>query len=107
MMFDSKVDVIIAGAGPAGATTSLFLCKEKIPHLIIDKATFPRDKICGDALSGKVTDVLRRLDGKIVEQIIPDTNYVGSYGVKFASPNGNFVDIPFKANPPKDGSAVV
>src|SRR2546421_175042 len=106
---DTQVNVLIAGAGPAGATTSLFLCKANIPHVIIDKAVFPRDKICGDALSGKVLDVLRRCeappppeggisggDSNIIEEIMADKNFLGSYGVKFASPDGNYVDIPFK-----------
>src|SRR5436190_22064458 len=98
-MFDSEVDVLIAGAGPAGATTSLFLCKEKIPHVIIDKASFPRDKICGDALSGKVVDVLKRLDEKLLQEVYDKpSSFLGSYGVTFGAPNGNTVDVPFKAN---------
>ena len=46
----SKTDVCIIGSGPAGSATSLMLSKLKIPHYIIDKATFPRDKTCGDGL---------------------------------------------------------
>jgi flavin-dependent dehydrogenase len=57
---NSTSDIVIIGAGPAGATASLFLAKEKIPHTIIDKAIFPRDKICGDALSGKVRPILKK-----------------------------------------------
>ena len=98
-MNELNSDIIIAGAGPAGATTSLFLCKEKIPHIIIDKAVFPRDKICGDALSGKVADVLKKLNPSYLHELSNDQkNSLGSYGVKFAAPNGNFVDIPFKEN---------
>src|SRR4051812_46379598 len=97
--YDIRTPVIIAGAGPAGATASLFLCKEKIPHVIIDKASFPRDKICGDALSGKVVNVLQRLDGNILNEVYADaTLFLGSYGVKFGAPNGNAVDVPFKTN---------
>jgi hypothetical protein len=33
------------------------------------RSTFPRDKICGDALSGKVLDVLNKLDEKIGAEI--------------------------------------
>src|SRR4051812_41038012 len=90
-------DIVIAGAGPAGATASLFLCKEKIPHVIIDKAKFPRDKICGDALSGKVVEVLQMLDPKLLDAIYNDNSkFLGSYGVKFAAPNSKYIDIPFK-----------
>jgi len=49
-----KTAICIIGAGPAGAITSLFLSKMKIPHVIIDAAEFPRDKVCGDGLDLKV-----------------------------------------------------
>jgi geranylgeranyl reductase family protein len=97
--YDIQTPVIIAGAGPAGATASLFLCKERIPHVIIDKASFPRDKICGDALSGKVVDVLKRLNPVVLEEVYnTPAKFLGSYGVKFGAPNGNTVDVPFKTN---------
>jgi len=94
-----NTEVVIAGAGPAGITTSLFLCKEKIPHVILEKAEYPRDKICGDALSGKIPDVLSKLDEKFSPENNPDVfPSLGSYGVKFVAPNGNFVDIPFSTD---------
>ena len=83
------------GAGPAGTTASMFLTKQKIYHTIIDKSQFPRDKICGDALSGKVFSVLKKLENGIQDKIYKDDNYLGSFGVKFFSPSGNFVNIPF------------
>ena len=90
-------DILIIGAGPAGCSTSLFLAKHKIPHTIIDKATFPRDKVCGDALSGKTVYVLNQLDPSIVHDFskMPST-FIDSWGVKFAAPNGKSIDIPFK-----------
>lgn len=97
--YNMEVNVLIVGAGPAGSTLSLFLCRKNIPHLIIDKAIFPRDKVCGDALSGKVMDVLRKLDENMLQEIYSSENiFTGSYGVKFAAPNGNAIDIPFKKN---------
>lgn len=96
------IDVVIAGAGPAGIATSLFLCKEKIPHVIIEKSQFPRDKICGDALSGKVMDVLKKLDIDFSQDVYSNGfESLGSYGVKFVAPNGNFVDVPFSTNSEK------
>jgi geranylgeranyl reductase family protein len=90
-------DIVIIGAGPAGCSTSLFLARNKIPHTLIDKALFPRDKVCGDALSGKVVYVMKQLN----EQMIYDYNQNGnqflpSWGVKFVAPNGKSIDIPFK-----------
>ena len=45
-------DLIIVGAGPAG-TTAAYAERNNLNCIVVDKATFPRDKICGDALSGK------------------------------------------------------
>ena len=55
-------DVIIVGAGPAGATAALYAQREGLTTCLLDKARFPRDKICGDALSGKVVSILHELD---------------------------------------------
>lgn len=105
-MYHYTTDVFIAGAGPAGATTSLFLAKEKINHIIIDKAVFPRNKICGDALSGKVVEVFKKLDPKLVDELsaLP-SEYIPSWGVKFVAPNYNYIDIPFKSDMSKETHA--
>ncbi|MCX6291548.1 MAG: geranylgeranyl reductase family protein [Bacteroidetes bacterium] len=98
-MKNNETAIVIAGAGPAGSVTSLFLCRNKIPHIILDKSSFPRDKICGDALSGKVVDILRKLDGKLLDELnLCQAQALGSYGVKFGAPNGTCVDIPFAKN---------
>lgn len=44
-----EAQVYIVGAGPAGASAALFLAKQGVPSVLIDKSSFPRDKICGDA----------------------------------------------------------
>lgn len=50
--------VCIIGAGPGGATASLYLSRFKIPHIVVDKATFPRDKVCGESFDGRVYRIL-------------------------------------------------
>ncbi|RMF56831.1 MAG: FAD-dependent oxidoreductase, partial [Calditrichaeota bacterium] len=44
-------DIIIVGGGPAGATTALYGAQHGLKILLVDKKHFPRDKICGDAIS--------------------------------------------------------
>ena len=62
-MFETdKYDLIIVGAGPAGATAALYAHRAGLRVCLVDKARFPRDKICGDALSGKVVSILHELD---------------------------------------------
>ncbi len=47
----SHADVVVVGAGPAGASTAYYLARAGVDVLVIDKATFPRDKVCGDGLT--------------------------------------------------------
>lgn len=59
---DKPFDVIIVGGGPAGATAAIYARRYGLTTLLLDKARFPRDKICGDALGGKAVRILRELD---------------------------------------------
>ena len=53
------VDVIVAGAGPAGCAAAITLARGGARVVLLDKARFPRDKCCGDGLTG---GALRRLE---------------------------------------------
>ncbi len=53
-------EVAIIGAGPAGCAAALELAKYKASVVLIDKAEFPREKVCGDAIPGPA---LKALDG--------------------------------------------
>ena len=45
------LDVLIAGAGPAGAMAALVLARAGARVVVIDRERFPRDKLCGDTLN--------------------------------------------------------
>ncbi len=90
---------IIIGAGPAGAGTSFFLSKYGIPHIVIEKATFPRDKVCGDACSGKTALVINRANQEWLNEILAEPqSFLPSWGITFIAPNGRSLDIPFSPN---------
>lgn len=54
-------DVIIVGAGPAGTTCALALKDSGLNVALLEKGTFPRDKICGDAIPGPALKILDKL----------------------------------------------
>ncbi|MEM4360950.1 MAG: geranylgeranyl reductase family protein [Candidatus Anstonellaceae archaeon] len=89
---ENSFDVIVVGGGPAGSTTAAYLAKENKNVLLIDKASFPRDKTCGDALSGKSMKVIRELG--LIEEI-KKLPHAPVHGVLFSSPAGHTLKIPF------------
>ena len=54
-------DVLICGAGPAGSIAALILARAGVRVRILDRARFPRDKLCGDSLNPGALAVLARL----------------------------------------------
>lgn len=95
-------DTCIIGAGPGGATAAITLARMGKPSVLVDKAIFPRDKICGDALSGKVVEVFRKLDPSLVDRIAAEPSHLGSWGVTFVAPNTKALRVPFRQHFDKD-----
>ena len=54
-------DVIVVGAGPAGATTATILAQKGYDVLLLDRDQFPRDKTCGDAVPSGAIETLGKL----------------------------------------------
>ena len=47
----ATADVIVVGAGPGGSTTAAYLAMAGLDVLLLEKTTFPREKVCGDGLT--------------------------------------------------------
>jgi flavin-dependent dehydrogenase len=54
-------DVVVVGAGPAGAIAALSLARAGVAVRLVDRARFPRDKLCGDTLNPGTLALLDRL----------------------------------------------
>ena len=92
-------DAIIVGAGPSGSSCACLLSNHGVRVLLLDKARFPRDKVCGDAIGGKALNVLARIGA---EDELKHKGFQRSSGLVFSSPNGTEVEIPLA----KDGNGV-
>lgn len=84
-------DVIIIGAGPAGATTAFYLTKGTDTHqpktvALLDKTSFPRDKYCGDAWCAPALDILE--DMGVLQQLEKEGLYRDCTSGGFVSPSG-------------------
>ena len=88
-------DVTIVGAGPAGAACALMLSRSGLSVAVLDKADFPRDKICGDALSVDVVNQLEKISPKLAEDFHSLSEKVPSYGVTIYAPSTKALHIPF------------
>ena len=90
------MDICILGAGPGGATAALHLANAGHRCLLLDRAAFPRDKVCGDALSGKVINELKRIAPGLHARLAATPLQIPSWGIDFIAPNGRKLGIPFK-----------
>jgi geranylgeranyl reductase family protein len=55
---EHSADVIVVGAGPAGSTTAYHLAQAGLDVLLLEKTSFPREKVCGDGLTPRATKQL-------------------------------------------------
>ena len=65
---DAEADVIVVGAGPAGATTAFYLAQSGLDVLLLEKSRFPREKVCGDGLTPRAVKTLVGMGISVSEQ---------------------------------------
>jgi geranylgeranyl reductase family protein len=92
-------DVIIVGAGPAGSTAALYAHRLGLNCILLDKAVFPRDKICGDALSGKSVRLMRELN---LLEGVEELEGSEINRITFGSPSHSQFDVHLKGNKNND-----
>jgi geranylgeranyl reductase family protein len=84
---DERFDVLVVGAGPAGSIAALVLARGGARVALVDKASFPRDKACGDLVGPRGVQLLHDLG-----VTVPDIIRVGDMVV--VGPTGRRVNLP-------------
>lgn len=95
------VDVLVVGAGPAGAAAGLAAHRRGLATLVVDKAAFPRDKTCGDGLTTAALRLLEQLGVDL--PTLP--GYIAVRETVLVAPDGRRVSLPLPAD--GDYAAVV
>src|SRR5215212_3721111 len=99
-MPDRRFDALVIGAGPAGSIAALVLARGGARVALVDKATFPRDKACGDLIGPRGVQLLRELRLDVHEAMrVTDMLVVG--------PTGNRVRLPAVAGRTYPGYGIV
>ncbi|MEM0995945.1 MAG: geranylgeranyl reductase family protein [Bacteroidota bacterium] len=92
---DSIFDIAIIGAGPAGATAALTLRRSGLRVALIDRAGFPRDKVCGDAIPARCEQVLHTLSPKYAAALRAFPQKVEIASCRVVAPNQLNFDYRF------------
>src|SRR2546430_11783069 len=64
-MAERSFDAVVVGAGPAGSIAALVLARGGARVALADKASFPRDKACGDLVGPRGVQVLAELGVRV------------------------------------------
>ena len=89
-----RVDLLVVGAGPAGAAAAVHAARAGLDTLVVDRAVFPRDKCCGDGLTAMA---LRELEGiGFTPDAAPSWRAVAAATVR--SPSGRERTFPLPAD---------
>ncbi len=94
-MSELAFDVIILGAGPAGSTCAIALKNSGLKVALLDKETFPRDKICGDAVSSVAKRILRQIDPELEQDLLSFAPKSNITQAKLFSPNFKTLEFSF------------
>jgi flavin-dependent dehydrogenase len=83
-------DIVIVGAGPAGAVAATVLARAGARVRLVDRAIFPRDKLCGDTINPGTFALLERLG--IAETLVAKSLAIGGMVV---SGEGRAIEAPY------------
>ena len=82
--------VVVVGAGPAGATTAFHLAQAGVDVVVLEKAQFPREKVCGDGLTPRA---VKQLVAMGIETS-PEAGWIKNHGLRIIG-GGMRLEMPW------------
>jgi geranylgeranyl reductase family protein len=76
-----QTDVLVVGAGPGGSATAFHLASRGVDVLLVDKAIFPREKVCGDGLTPRGVRAMQKLGIEPTDPGFTRVDALRTYGV--------------------------
>jgi flavin-dependent dehydrogenase len=89
----ARRDVVVVGAGPAGAATAILLAEQGLAVTVLDRAVFPRPKLCGEYLSPETGRLLDRLG---VLKALDAAGAVPLVGMRITAPDGTTLTADYR-----------
>jgi geranylgeranyl reductase family protein len=83
-------DVIVVGAGPGGATAAYHLAQAGVDVIALEKATFPREKVCGDGLTPRAVKQLVAMG----IDLSPENGWIRNHGLRILG-GGMRIEMPW------------
>src|SRR6185503_17772982 len=86
---ERDADVLVVGAGPAGSTVAHHLAQAGVDVLVLEKTTFPREKVCGDGLTPRA---VKQLLGMGID--VDSPGWVRNKGLRIVG-GGHRLELPW------------
>jgi 2-polyprenyl-6-methoxyphenol hydroxylase-like FAD-dependent oxidoreductase len=96
MSSSSSPVVVVVGGGPAGLAAAVALGKEGVQVIVIERGTWPRDKVCGEGLMPVGVDALKKLD--VFSKLDPQQRRPFR-GIRWISDDGATAEADFASGP--------
>ncbi len=92
-----EAEIVVVGAGPAGAMTAMDLAQRGHDVILIDRHDFPRDKICGDAVPAHAIEQMWAHGMKdVVANEIDQGHFHVVRSMRLVSPRGHAAEADFR-----------